>query len=211
MKSNLMIAMLAVVLFATSCASTTLYDPSTTNTGIRNTRTVSAEEMKIVAYEAIDNAMQSPRFQRFLSEYKAAAQNANARPVLKLTQCVNDTDDPDLNVSQLTDLLNEALFNADVVDITLAEGSERTDSIANSRLNALDANFNQATVAQQGTLVAANLVMFPRVISNVTRDGSTKDVVRTFTVDIVDINTGFAIWKFTRQLGFVKKRAGFGM
>lgn len=211
MNKNLMIALLAVLFIAAGCASTKLYDPSTTNTGIRNTRTVSAEEMKIVAYEAIEDAMNNSRFQRFLNEYQVEMQNANARPLLKLTQCVNDTDDPDLNVDQLTDLLNEALFNADVVDITLAEGTDRTESIGNSRANAFDPNFDQTTVAQQGTLIAANLVMRPKVISSVTRDGSTKDVVRTFTVDIADIKTGRLIWRYTRQLGFIKKRAGIGM
>lgn len=211
MNKTLLMTLAAMAFLLASCASTKIYDPSTTNTGIRNTRTVSAEEMKIVAYEAIDDALQNPRFQRFLREYQAKKQNADARPVLKLTQCVNDTDDPDLNVDQLTDLLNEALFNADVVDITLAEGSDRTDSIGNSRANAFDANFDQSTVAQQGTLIAANLVMRPKVISNMTQHGSTKDVVRTFTVDIANIETGMVIWRYTRQLGFVKKRAGFGM
>ncbi|MCQ2396457.1 MAG: penicillin-binding protein activator LpoB [Lentisphaeria bacterium] len=211
MKSNMMIALLAVAILAASCATTQIYDPETRNTGIRNTRTVSAEEMKTVAYEAIDDALNNPRFKRYLREYQVNKQTAEARPVLKLAQCVNDTDDPDLNVDQLTDLLNEALFNADVVDITLAEGNDRTDSIGNSRLNAFDPNFDQSTVAQQGTLIAANLVMRPKVISNTTQDGSTKDVVRTFTVDIADVTTGQLIWRYTRQLGFIKKRAGFGM
>ncbi|HPY89457.1 MAG TPA: hypothetical protein PLE92_02465 [Lentisphaeria bacterium] len=211
MNRNLLICLLALAFLAAGCSSTKLYDPSTTDTGIRNTRSVSAEEMKIVAQEAIADAMSNPRFLDFLQKYKVEMKDENARPVLKLAQAVNDTDDPDLNMAQLTDLLNDALFNAGVVDVTLAEGSDRTDSIGNSRQVAMDPNFDQATVVKQGTLVAARLVMRPKIISNTTRHKRTKDVVRTFVVDMADINTGLVMWRYTRQLGFVKTRAGFGM
>lgn len=211
MKSFIPPLLSIVAFFLGSCASTTLYDPSTTNTGIRNTRTVSAEEMKLVAQEAINDAMSNPRFREFLQKYKIEMQDEFARPVLKLAQAVNDTDDPDLNVDQLTDLLNDALFNAGYVDVTLAEGNDRTASIANSRGLAMDPNFNQQTVARQGTLIAARLVMRPKIISNLTLDGSRKDVVRTFVIDMADINTGLVMWRYTRQLGFIKKHAGIGM
>ena len=210
MKKHLLNSLLASVFMLAGCATTTLYDPEATNTGIRNTHTVSAEEMKNIAYEAIDDAMSNPRFQEFLAKYKAEMQNEAARPVLKLTQAINETDDPDLNLGQLTDLLNDALLNRGIVDVTMAEGAELSTSIGGSRNIAYDPNFNQATVAKQGTLIAARLVMRPKVISNLTREGSTKNVVRTFKVEMADIQTGMVIWSFTRQMGFMKSRGIFG-
>lgn len=210
MKKSLMTCIVASAMMMTGCATTTLYDPQSSNTGIRNTHTVSAEELKIIANEAIDNAFASPRFQDFLAKYKVEKQDPAARPVLKLTQAINDTDDPDLNLGQLTDLLNDALLNRGVVDVTMAEGAELSTSIGSSRNMAMDANFDQSTVAQTGTLQAARLVMRPKVISNITRDGSTRNVVRTFKVEMADIKTGMVIWSFTRQLGFMKSRGLFG-
>ena len=210
MKMNYLNGLLAMFFLLAGCASTTLYDPQTTNTGIRNTHTVSAEELKVIANEAIDDAMTSPRFQEFLAKYKAEMNSETARPVLKLTQAINDTDDPDLNMAQLTDLLNDALLYKGIVDVTMAEGAELSASIGNSRNLAYDPNFNQNTVAKQGTLIAARLVMRPKVISNLTRDGSTRNVVRTFKVEMADIQTGMVIWSFTRQLGFMKSRGVFG-
>ena len=69
MKKHLLNSLLASVFMLAGCATTTLYDPEATNTGIRNTHTVSAEEMKNIAYEAIDNAMSNPRFQEILAEF----------------------------------------------------------------------------------------------------------------------------------------------
>lgn len=210
MKKNLLIGMAATVFVLAGCATTTIYDPQTSNTNIRNTHTVSAEELKLIADEAIQNALNSPRFKEFLAKYKVEKQSETARPILKLTQAINDTDDPDLNLGQLTDLLNDALLQSGIVDVTLAEGSELAASIGNSRAMAYDPNFDQSTVAKTGTLQAARLVMRPKVISNITRDGSTRNVVRTFKVEMADIQTGMVIWSFTRQMGFMKSRGVFG-
>jgi uncharacterized protein (TIGR02722 family) len=212
MRKNLLYLLAASVLVLAGCASTTtIYDPAAGNTGIRNTHTVSAEELKIFANDAVYDAMNSPRFKDFLAKYKVEMNDANARPVLKLTQAINDTDDPDLNLGQMTDLLNEALLNSNIVDVTMAEGADRSASIGGSRDLAYDANFDQSTVAKTGTLKAARLVMRPKVISNVTREGSTRNVIRTFKVEMADIATGMVIWSFTRQQGFIKTRAAVGM
>ena len=210
MKKKFLKSLLASILLLAGCTSTTLYDPASTNTGIRNTHTVSAEELKNIANAAVEDAMANPRFLEFLAKYRAEMKDEAARPVLKLTQAINETDDPDLNLGQLTDLLNDALLKKGVVDVTMAEGAEVATSIGASRNIAYDQNFNQATVAKPGTLIAARLVMRPKVISNLTRDGSTKNVVRTFKVEMADVNTGMVIWSFTQQLGFVKSRGVFG-
>ena len=212
MKKALVFATVAAIILLSGCASTTttIYDPAMQQTNLRQRGNVSAEEFRIVAKEAIDGALSNPKFMNFLAAYKAEMQNPNAIPVMKLTKVKNDTDDPDLKIGELTDLLSEALLNSGIVDVTIAEGADLQKAIADSRNMELDPNFNQATVAKRGTLVAARIVLCPKVISSEVQDGRTRAVVRTFVLEMGDIKTGLLMWKFTKQLGFMKKKGVIG-
>ena len=107
----------AAALLLTGCATeTTIYDPATTQTNIRQEGNVSSEEMRQVAIAAVKGAMTNAKFIAFLRRYKKEMNDPDAIPVLKLDRCINDTDDPDLNVAEITDLLNEELLNAGKVD-----------------------------------------------------------------------------------------------
>ena len=208
---RLLLAAASISLLLAGCATTTrVYDPETQRTNIRNEHTVSSEEFRQAAVEAVRDAFANPRFARFLAQFRAEAKDPNAIPVLKLAPVINDTEDSALNVAQLTDIIKRELINAAVVDVTLAEGAERVAAIADSRNVQYDPNFNQATTAKTGTLIAARLVMRPKVISNRTYDGRRQNVVRTFTIDMADIHTGMTIWTYTKQLGFVQSRAVIG-
>ncbi len=198
-------------LLLTGCGTTTtIYDPSTTEHGLRQEGSISSEEMRQVARAAVNSAMTNVKFTTFLRKYRTEKNDPDAIPVLKLDKVINDTDDPDLNVNEMTDMLNEALLNAGKVDVTLAEGAGRTAAVAASRDLEYDDNFDQSTVAQRGTLQAARLVLRPRVTSNTVRDGGTKAVVRTFVMEMADIKTGLVMWKYTKQLGFMKEKGTFG-
>lgn len=211
MKKHLLSGMaLTAILLAGCGTTTTIYDPSTTRTGIRQEGTVSSEEFREVAIAAVNGAMTNAKFTAFLKRYKNEMNDPDAIPVLKLDRVVNDTDDPDLNVSEMTDMLNEELLNAGKVDVTMAEGTGRSQAIAASRDLEYDDNFDQSTVAQRGTLQAARLVLRPKVISNEVRDGDRKAVTRTFVMEMADIKTGLIMWKFTKQLGFMKEKGTFG-
>ena len=200
----------SLLLLAGCGTTTTVYDPSSTRTDIRQEGSVSSEEMRQVTVAAVNGAMTNAKFTAFLRKYKKEMNDEDAIPVLKLDKVVNDTDDPDLNVAEITDMLNEALINAGKVDVTMAEGAGRTGAIAASRALEDDENFDQKTVAQRGTLQAARLVLRPRVISNMVRDGGRKAVTRTFVMEMADIKTGLIMWKFTKQLGFMKEKGTFG-
>ena len=116
----------SAMLLAGCGTTTTIYDPSTTKTGIRQEGTVSSEEFREVAIAAVKGAMTNGKFTAFLRRYKKEMKDPDATPVLKLDKVVNDTDDPDLNISEMTDMLNEELLNAGKVDVTMAEGAGRT-------------------------------------------------------------------------------------
>ena len=205
------LGMSASVLLLAGCGTTTtIYDPASTKTNIRQEGSVSSEEMREVAVAAVRGAMTNVKFTTFLRKYKKEMKDPDAIPILKLDRVINDTDDPDLNVSELTDMLNEELINAGKVDVTMAEGAGRSKAIAASRALEDDDNFDQKTVAQRGTLQAARLVLRPRVISNEVLSGDKKAVTRTFVMDMADIRTGLIMWKFTKQLGFMKEKGTLG-
>ena len=211
MKSPKMLSLVAVLggmFLATGCTSTRIYDPTTENTNIRDTRGISHEEMRSVARDAVRNALVAPKFARYVEKFRA--DHAGRNPVLKLDRTINDTNDPDLNTSALTDVLFEELLNSDKVEVTMAEGAGRTQAIANSRDVALDPNFNQNTVAKTGTLIAANLVMRPKVVSKETRDGRARNIERFFVMDMAEIENGLIMWKYSKPLGFVTTRGNVG-
>ena len=168
----------AMMIAACESNKTVIYDPATTKTGLRQTRNVSSEEMREVTIAAVQGAMTNPKFTSFLKKYQQEKGDSDAIPVLKLDKTINDTDDPDLNTSEITDMLFEELLNSGKVDVTMAEGAGRTQAIAASRDLEYDENFDQSTVAKRGTLQAARLVLRPKVTSNSVRDGGTHAVVR---------------------------------
>ena len=200
----------AMILAACASERTVIYDPATTKTGLRANRTVSSEEMREVTLAAVQDAMTNAKFTSFLRKYKGEMGDPDAMPVLKLDKTINDTDDPDLNTSEITDMLFEELLNSGKVDVTMAEGAGRTQAIAASRDLEYDENFDQSTVAKRGTLQAARLVLRPKVTSNTVRDGNTQAVTRTFVLEMADVQTGLVMWKFTKQLAFMKKKRSVG-
>ncbi|MBR4254394.1 MAG: hypothetical protein IKQ16_04830 [Lentisphaeria bacterium] len=202
----------AAAMFLAACESnnTVIYDPSTTKTGLRQVGNVSSEEMREVTLAAVQGAMTNPKFTSFLKKYRQEMGDDDAIPVLKLDKTINDTDDPDLNTSEITDMLFEELLNSGKVDVTMAEGAGRTQAIAASRDLEYDENFDQSTVAKRGTLQAARLVLRPKVTSNSVRDGGTQAVTRTFVLEMADVQTGLVMWKFTKQLAFMKKKSSVG-
>ena len=210
MKKTLIFSVSASALLFAGCTTTTIYSPENTRTNLRQERVTSSEEYREVTQAAVNSAMANPKFISFLKRYKAEMKDPEAIPVAKLDHTVNDTDDPDLNTDEMTDMLYEALLNAGKLDVTLAEGYGRTGAIAASRELENDDNFDQSTVAKRGTLQAARLLLRPKVINNTVTDGGKRAVVSTFVMDMVDVKTGLVMWKFTKQLGYIKDRGVFG-
>ena len=205
-KSFLAIGASAAVMLFAGCASTEITDPDNYESNIRQEGNISAEEMIKAAKAATHNAMTNAKFISFLKKYKKEKNDPDAIPILKLDQTINDSDDPDLNTSMITDIINETLINAGKVDVTLAEGRELTQAISKSRKLEIDENFDQTTVAKSGTLQAARLVLRPKVTSNTTNNGSQKVIVTSFTMEMADIHTGLKIWNYSKRLGYKKEK-----
>ena len=191
----------------TGCASTEIYNPETTTTSLRDPFSVSQEEMREVSRAAVQDVLNSPRFINYVNNFKASH---GRKPILKLDYAINDTNDPNLNVAVITDTLEQELMNANIVDITMAEGAGRTQAISNSRLNINDPTFNASSVAKDNSLMSANIVLRPKVVSAMSADGRTKNVERFFVVDLADIDNGLIIWKYNKALGFTTTRSVVG-
>ena len=192
-------AALGGILLATGCASTQIDRPGEDpDSGIRDDNTVGSEELRQVAVAAAKDALEFPKFQRFVEKY--VADHGGERPTLKLARAINETNDPELNTRLMSDK----------VEVTRAEGAARLASIGDSFLNGLDPRFDPRTVAKDGSLIAADLVMCPKVMSNLVSDGSHRKTVRTFTMEVADIKKGRVIWIYTKQLGFTRHRGVVG-
>lgn len=203
MKKTILAGLLAAILilfFGEGCSTST----PTRSGGI------TAEELQIVAEAAVKDVLTSPKLDSYLNEYRTE-HGADAVPVLKLAKTRNDTDDPDLDTTLLTDMLFNALSNSGKVEVTLAEGEMRVKSIPDSRDNSSDSDFDQDTVAQSGTLRAADLVFRPKVTSSKVREGRKQVVIRTFVLEMADIRTGLLVWSFSKQLGQMKERQAIGL
>ncbi len=204
-------ASVSSMLLAGCGTQTKIYDPATTTLNIRQDGHVSSEEMRQIAADAAKGALSNAKFKTFLKKYRVEMKDEDAIPVLKLDWALNYTDDPDLNTDEITDLLNTELLNSGIVDVSMAEGAGKSESIADSRNLKNDANFDQTTVAKKGTLQAARVVLRPKVMSNTTVDDDGKRaVVRTFVLEMADIKTGLLMWKYTKQLGYTKSKGLFG-
>lgn len=189
------------------CASTEIYDdPENQKDDVRNEQSVSSAELRKAAQEAVNEALTDDDFIEFVAHYKSTK---GKRPLMKVAKVKNDTDDPDLNTDEMTSFIENQLRKSKKVRLTRYEGSKRVSSIGNSRQNIDDPNFKLETVAQEGTIEAAVLIMYPQVISNNASDERKKRITRTFTIEIVDIN-GEVIMKCDKQLGFKKIKGMVG-
>jgi len=170
---------------------------------VLNPNTVSSEEMRQFTMEAVQDILNSRRFEYFLSKYEES--HPGRLPVLKLAMTINETTDPGLNASEITDKINEALFNSGKVNVSMVEGREIIPAIPDSAEILYDDNFDPETVKKLA-FQAASLILVPKVVSNSVTDGKTTVVTRTFTLRIADVETGLLQWIFTRQKAFYVKK-----
>ncbi len=202
---------LSIALLA-GCTTTTRDVDDSERIGFKQEGSVSEEEMHDTVVNTMKKLLSSQKFLQYQREYV----NKNKRlPIIKMTRTKNDTGDPALNMAFVEDIMTEELMNSNLADVTLAEGTDRVASVAGSRALEDDENFDQNTVAKKGTLQAASLILRSKVTQNDTRAGdggfdADSVTARLFTIDLIDIETGRTIGRFTTRLRFVKEHKTFG-
>ena len=207
MNKHLVFGLSAAMLVIAGCSSTEIYDdPENQPDDIRSEYTVSSAELRKAAIAAVEEALNDADFIEFVSSYKAKYKK---RPLMKLAMVRNNTYDPELDVTELNSLVENQLRKSGRVRITRYEGANRERAIGASRDNQYDQNFNQATVAKEGTIEAAVLIMKPYISSNTVASGRRRRTTRTFTIEIMTVN-GEVIMKCDKQMGFQKTRGAVG-
>ena len=164
---------------------------------------VSSAELRRVAQTAAGEALTNNRFIRFQEAYKA--RHPGKLPVVKLAKAVVEgTVDNDIHLDELTDQLMTILWNADKVDISMAEGVGAVKAISASRNLIDDENFDQSLIAKENSLIAA-VVLVPKIIENAVTSNGKKVVTRTFVLKMGFIENGLVIWQYVKQLGHIEK------
>lgn len=165
---------------------------------------VSSAELRRVAQTAAGEALTNNRFIRFQEAYKA--RHPGKLPVVKLAKAVVEgTVDNDIHLDELTDQLMTILWNADKVDISMAEGVGAVKAISASRNLIDDENFDQSLIARENSLIAAGVVLVPKIIENAVTSNGKKVVTRTFVLKMGFIENGLVIWQYVKQLGHLEK------
>mgnify|MGYP000380444262 CR=1 FL=1 len=165
---------------------------------------VSSAELRRVAQTAAGEALTNNRFIRFQEAYKA--RHPGKLPVVKLAKAVVEgTVDNDIHLDELTDQLMTILWNADKVDISMAEGVGAVKAISASRNLIDDENFDQSLIAKENSLIAAGVVLVPKIIENAVTSNGKKVVTRTFVLKMGFIENGLVIWQYVKQLGHIEK------
>ena len=165
---------------------------------------VSSAELRRVAQTAVGEALTNNRFIRFQEAYKA--RHPGKLPVVKLAKAVVEgTVDNDIHLDELTDQLMTILWNADKVDISMAEGVGAVKAISASRNLIDDENFDQSLIARENSLIAAGVVLVPKIIENAVTSNGKKVVTRTFVLKMGFIENGLVIWQYVKQLGHIEK------
>ena len=165
---------------------------------------VSSAELRRVAQTAAGEALTNNRFIRFQEAYKA--RHPGKLPVVKLAKAVVEgTVDNDIHLDELTDQLMTILWNADKVDISMAEAVGAVKAISASRNLIDDENFDQSLIAKENSLIAAGVVLVPKIIENAVTSNGKKVVTRTFVLKMGFIENGLVIWQYVKQLGHIEK------
>lgn len=155
-------------------------------------------EVCAAAKDAVKSLMTDEIVLSFLKKYeeeRKANPELSELPVVKLTKPKNETNDPDLNMTQLTDALCEALRETGCFEVSLYEGEGRREV---SRLDFLadDPFYEQ----QKEPIQAARLVLYSEVVSNMTRDGQITVVSRSIKVALADANSGATLFEDAREV-----------
>ena len=131
-----------------------------------------------------------------------------SRYVLAIGRVANRTKQ-DIDVDQLVKKIRVALLKSRKVVVTTAvSASGAEDGMSRAvRDLANDSMFNEATVAEQGTVQAPELSLSGKIIENNLKiDRSTQRIEYVFQLSITDIKTGLAFWEGEETIGKVGSR-----
>lgn len=186
------------------------------DTSSQDGRVISMKQVSPVDFnEAADGAIQRMLSSRNFSNYirKYDQETNGDMPLLMLGKIVNNTTHT-IDMPLLTEKIAQALMESEMVQVTTAaagEGQLRDDSSVQLRDLQYDANFDQSSVLQGGTLKSPNLTLSGAIIEQKVTQERTTELVYTFSLTLTDNRTGIAVWKGNQEIGRQEKASIFGM
>jgi hypothetical protein len=109
-----------------------------------------------------------------------------------------------IDTDQLTKKIRVELLQSGKVVVTTAVGADGAeDEMAfQARQLRLSDEFNQATVAKKGQMIAPELSLSGKIIQrNIKVDSSTQQVEYYFQMSLTDISSGLAFWEGETVIG----------
>ena len=145
------------------------------------------------ASEAVSSMLQSG----------AVNKRGGGRYVLAISRIVNDTMQR-IDTDQLIKKIRVELLQSGKVVVTTAVGADGAEDKLTMQARQLRKSdeFNQATVAKKGQMIAPELSLSGKIIQrNVKVSSGTQQVEYYFQLTLTDINTGLAFWEGESVIG----------
>ncbi|WDE96739.1 penicillin-binding protein activator LpoB [Lentisphaera profundi] len=132
---------------------------------------------------------------------KAFDKADGSRFVVALSTVKNDTMQR-IDTSQLTAKIRRDLLNSGKFVMTTAVGTQQDNMNTEARKLRQSAEFNQATVQEQGQLVAPDLSLAGKIFQrNIKLDNGDQQVEYYFTLMMTELKTGLALWEDEVTMG----------
>lgn len=166
------------------------------DTGAKTTFGLDYRDFEYSARNAVESFLASPLSRK---------PGSTAPWVMAIGRVVNDTA-LNIDTDQLVKKIRIALLNSGRVIVTTAVGADGPEDAMSAQVRELRDSelFNQATVADMGTLVAPELSLSGKIIQRVNRIGDKQQVDYYFQLTATNLQTGLAYWEFedvTAKLG----------
>jgi penicillin-binding protein activator len=191
-KLYLIIGILIMLFLLNGCVTTT-QNIDTSNDQEKAVMGLDYRDFEKAAREAVSSMLQSG----------AVNKKEGGRYVLAVSRIINDTMQR-IDTDQLTKKIRVELLNSGKVVVTTAVGADGPEDQMAFQARELrkSGEFNQATVAQKGQMIAPDLSLSGKIIQrNIKVDSSTQQVEYYFQMSLTDINSGLAFWEGETVIG----------
>jgi len=198
MKKFILNSTLILGIIFSGCATTSggvhYVNPDKVGTSAPQTLALSYEDINRAAQKLINSMLKSPYLNR-MYEYKMKKEGKPL--VVMISDFTNDTTQR-LDIDQIVKQIKIALLNSGKFIFTTALRAGGPEDKATYELRKLRNNkeFNQKTIAKQGTIVAPDLSLSGKIIQKTTiLDNGEQRVDYYIQMSLTDVTSGLAFWE----------------
>ncbi len=187
----------AVVIFAGCAASSgpvQYIDKEKMGTSTPVTLGLDYEDFERASLKLVDSMLRSPYLNRM---YQIKMKKEGKPLVLMISDFINDTTQR-IDIDQLVKKIRIALLNSGKFIVTTALRAGGAEDKATYELRKLRKNkeFNQRTIAKQGTIIAPDLSLSGKIIQRVSQLPNGKQRVDYYIqMSLTDVSSGLAFWE----------------